>query len=653
MDTVNTQPQTAPRADVTKVTGTIRTNPRGFGFAEGDTTVFIPPPMCRDILDGDEVAVDVDAAGEAESVTVLKRTRTHVVGDVREDKGRRLLRLDPHLGNATFELSGDAETGEAVEALLEGNRATVTRRLGDGKTPEALQRRVEVRRDLAAAPESRVPEQRRSRRSRSRADLTKEVVFTIDSASTRDIDDALSVRPAEADGGLRVSVHIADVAELVPLGSELDLHARKVGTSVYLPGKVIPMLPRQLSEDRLSLLPGEERLTLTVEMRIEPDGTVTSVDVFESRIRSRQRLTYEQADGVLRGEDVEGIESEVKESLLWLRAACARLSVQRASRGGVEARRVEPELRVSLVDGAVAQVATTPEGPGNQLVERLMVAANEAVARYVTERALPVLYRTHPEPAGEIAEELEVFANNLGYRVGLGGRLTAQALSALEQQISLGGNEQGAALWEVVLSSLGRAQYTPARAGHFALGSEQYLHFTSPIRRYADLVVHRTLKAYLAGQRGEGYPSLEELEELGAHLDERSGNAKAAENELRAALNLTTMQTGLKVRARVVKIGPTSLTVALSTTLVRARVAYRDLPGGRWESDEHGHRAVAGKKVIELGQSLELQVSRLEPESGILELAGERGRSSGQRRSSTRPRRVLPEGARRGASSRR
>ncbi|MGI8537430.1 MAG: RNB domain-containing ribonuclease [Mycobacteriales bacterium] len=630
-------------------TGVFRPHVRGFGFVDLDETVttpggttvtscFVPPPMTKDLLADDRVEiayqVEEDGRATASTATLLERVRTEVFGVVEEGL---VLRLDPHLGSGRWRLEGRVEdlpvgvavladiTGPGVadpsdewedpvaaDALLE--RVRVRHRLPLGYPPDVL---AEV--DAVAGGEGRCG-------SLVRRDLRDLPTFTIDSPGSRDLDDALSVYAADADGGIRVCVHIADVAAHVRPGTSLDAEARRAATSVYLPGWTRPMLPARLSEDALSLVPDADRDALTVEMRIGTDGSVTAADVYATCIRSDTRLSYEVAADALAGGIPPDVSADVLDALRWLRTAGARLGVQRLLRGGVEARRVEPDLTVEVVEGTAAQVAAQPSNPANLLIERLMVAANEAVAGWIVDRGLPGVFRVHPAPGPEAAPALEAFCAASGFHPGFGRTLTPLDLAALSAQLDAAADDTATAVWDVLLGFLGRATYTPEPGAHFGLASAGYLHFTSPIRRYADLAVHRVIHAFLAGGRdAQAYPDLEQMTALCRHINTAARTAAQAENQMRKSLwlaELATADSAIRYPARVTGVGPKGAFVTLDRSRVSGMVAARELPGRGWSvtadglalTDAAGHR-------LGYGDTVTVRVTSADVESGQLELA--------------------------------
>jgi ribonuclease R len=361
-------------------------------------------------------------------------------------------------------------------------------------------------------------------------------------------------------------------------------------------------------------------------MRVATDGSVTAADVYASRIRSDTRLSYDTAAVCLAGQTPEGVSAEVLDALRWLRTAGARLGVQRLRRGGVEARRVEPDLTVEVVEGEASQVAAKPSNPANLLIERLMVAANESVAGWLVARGLPGVFRVHPAPGPEAAPALEAFCAASGFHPGFGALLTPLDLAALSAQLDVAADDTASAVWDVLLGFLGRASYTPEAGAHFGLASDGYLHFTSPIRRYADLVVHRIIHAFLSGRRDVAdFPDVAELAGLCAHINTAARTASQAENQMRKSLwlaELATADSGTTYPARVTGVGAKGVFVTLDRSRVSGMVAARELPGRGWAltadglalADAAGHRLGYGDVVT-------VRITSADVESGQLEMA--------------------------------
>jgi ribonuclease R len=390
---------------------------------------------------------------------------------------------------------------EALEQLL-------GERLGRRGFPAALE--VEAGRVADAAEVSERP----------RRDLTELPTFTIDPASARDFDDAISAR-REGDG-LRVWVHIADVAAHVRPGSPLDLEARRRANSTYVPGTVEPMLPRALSEEACSLAPGVERLAVTAEIEIDADGRPRAASFYRSRIRSDARLDYDQLDLVFAGRA--SAPEDVAEPLAVAREAAAALGEHRGTTS-LDVESSEPEFRFDA-EGNVVGAHSVAQTESHRLIERLMILANEQVAQLLERKRVPAVYRVHAQPDSLRVERLVEQLQALGIstpplRQGLApsqaGEVAAEASRLVIEEAARRGHGREA-YTSLVLRSLMQASYSDRNSGHAGLGSPAYCHFTSPIRRYPDLLVHRALLATLG--EGEEAPRAAEAREVAWHSSE-------------------------------------------------------------------------------------------------------------------------------------
>src|SRR6058998_943269 len=337
----------------------------------------------------------------------------------------------------------------------------------------------------------RISEKIGSRQLESREDLRKEFIVTIDPDDARDFDDAIQVEKTST--GWRLGVHIADVAAYVEPASALDREARRRGNSVYLPDRVIPMLPERLSNGVCSLNPGVDRLTHSVFIHFDKHGVVKSARFARSMIRSAHRLTYKQAYAILTSPPQDRLGERLH--LAWELAALLRR--KRFQHGSLDLD--FPEVKVWVdKEGRPVRLERVENDESHQLIEEFMLAANEAVARELKKRAIPTIYRVHENPDPEKLAEYREFVLSFNYKVGdLTHRAELQRLLA-----SIHGKPEEQALKVALLKSLKRARYSPQPLGHYGLAKANYLHFTSPIRRYADLVVHRAL-----GRDGTPSPS--------------------------------------------------------------------------------------------------------------------------------------------------
>lgn len=555
---------------------------KGFGFVVDevrDLSAFVPPPLLNRFLQDDVVEAVFDVTGPdkrtVQSARLVSRARTTLTGRVLSRTGKRFLKVDRAIANTDWLLIGEVagvvvKDGDFVVASIEGGDdvARVVRVVAEDQVEiEALLARHRLLGDASdvviaavnAAPS--IADLIKSELARRR-DLRDLVVVTIDGPSTKDIDDALACYPADDEGGFRVVVAIADVDAVVGAGSVVDADAFARGTSVYLPDRVIPMLPRPLSEDRLSLVEGEDRLCLCAELRVDADGRIVSVDVQEAVMRSTARLTYDAVTAFLDEGDEGAVPAVTHDTLRRLRAVAARLSVQRGARGGVAVDRAEARLHFDD-QGRPTAVEETRSTSAHLLVERLMVAANEAVAAFLVARALPGLYRVHDAPDVAATRELRAAAAGLGVDAGfsLSTPLSPLALAAFDAQIR-GTAIEGAAR-ALLRRLLGPARYQRQPGLHFGLAAPLYLHFTSPIRRYADLVVHRILKRFVRGERD--FKDADTLDAVALAVDDAARRAARAESERTRSLVARAFQSriGETVTGRVIGRKPFGALVQL------------------------------------------------------------------------------------------
>ena len=334
-------------------------------------------------------------------------------------------------------------------------------------------------------PDHVLPEEATGRR-----DLRKLPLVTIDGEDARDFDDAVHV--SRVGSGYRMVVAIADVAHYVRPGGALDREALRRATSVYFPGTVFPMLPERLSNGICSLNPDVDRLCMVCDLALDAEGRALHADIYEAVMRSHARLTYTQVASALENPGV----GELRDLLPDLRIAhdlSSKLTQKRRGRGSIDFDLPEPNILLSD-DGTVSEIVRRPRNDAHRLVEELMLAANEAVARFFDARGLPTVYRIHDVPDEEKLEAFAQLARTHGFE--LSPSPSAADLNSLLQKLA--GKPQQKALNALLLRAMMQAQYSPDNIGHFGLAAPTYLHFTSPIRRYPDLMVHRLLKEHWA-----------------------------------------------------------------------------------------------------------------------------------------------------------
>jgi ribonuclease R len=470
------------------------------------------------------------------------------------------------------------------------------------------------------------------RESVPRRDLTALQTFTVDPATARDFDDAVSAQ-REGDGA-RVWIHIADVAAHVRPGSALDLEARRRANSTYVPGAVEPMLPHALSSEACSLAPGVERLAVTAEIELGPEAAVRSTRFYRSRICSDARLDYEQLDAIFSGRAKPP--EAVAEPLAAARDVAAALGEQRGATS-LDIESFEPEFSFDA-KGNVTGARGVPQTESHRLIERLMILTNEQVAELLVERRVPAIYRVHPQPDPTRIERLLEQLDALGIPTPpLGQGLSARAAGEMAAEASRLARREAArrghgreAYTSLVLRSLKQAVYSERNSGHAGLGSSAYTHFTSPIRRYPDLVVHRALLATLG--EGEEAPRLKEARDVAADSSARereSAKIERGADDVCAAylLERELGERGLDAVfegevSGLIRAGAFVSFAGELGDVYEGMLPARRLPGERYELDR-AEVALVGRgsgATLRLGDPIEVRVSGVDPGRGRAEL---------------------------------
>ncbi len=685
-----------------EIVGEFRLSQRGFGFVrpdephrEGD--LFIPPGRTRDAISGDRVRASVSRqpwrrggrgrsglVGQFEEV--LERGREHFVGVLFErggswfvePTGRALqepvLIRDPHVKNAragdqvVIELLHYPEEryvpegvivrvlGEAGRPDVETEAVIVAHGLRTEFAQEALDEAARVSHAFERRPQDAgVPGQKHlDAAADDREDLTGSFTFTIDPPDAKDFDDAISISHDAESDRWTLGIHIADVSHFVRHGGALDAEARDRGNSVYLPRLVIPMLPEVLSNGVCSLQEGVRRFTKSAFVTLDGRGTVLDQRLASTVISSRKRLTYLEAQALIDGNVAEArkhskVKPEYTEELIETLRACdrlARILQKRRHRDGMIVLHLPEVELVFDVAGHVIDAVPEDDAFTHKIIEMFMVEANEAVARAFDALELPILRRVHPDPVPGDIEELRMYARGVG--LGLPDEPTR-----LDLQRLLDASRDTPAVRAIhfaVLRTLATASYSPALIGHYALASEHYAHFTSPIRRYPDLSVHRAVQAYLdatdngrrrPGGRGRREFSRrlagdsrvldeDQLIELGRHCSETEGEAEAAERELRNFLVMQLLQErhmGDEFPGVVTGITSAGVFVSIERFLVEGLVRLTEMPESkgrpdRWSSDDRTGRLVAHRSGASLGigDIVTVQIARVDLPARRLDL---------------------------------
>jgi ribonuclease R len=523
--------------------------PDGAPLGRRDSDVYVPAAAAGDAANGDTVTVRVSATRDVrrpgpagEILKVVARHTTRFVGTYEESHGGGWVTVDADGLSRKVAVGDPGAKGARQDdkVVVEIVRFPTVFRDGEGVISEVLGKTGEPGVDtMSIIHEFALPgpfceevlEDARQQAARfdesvgpDRLDCTDAVVITIDPVDARDFDDAISLERIER-GHWLLGVHIADVAHFVVEGSPLDQEATARGTSVYLPDRVIPMLPEIISNNLASLQPGRVRYARSCWMEFSPDGVFVAAEVKRTAIRSRRRFAYEEVDVFLDDPATSQVEmtSDVRDLLGRMRDLSRVLRARRAARGALEL--AMPEVKIDLDrDGHVSGAHVEINTESHKIIEEFMLSANEAVAWLLSEAGIPFLRRIHPQPDPRKLRELTEFVSELGFEVdSLESRFELQRLLEMSRD-----RPEVHAVHYAVLRSLARAVYGPQPEGHFALASDCYCHFTSPIRRYPDLTVHRRLDALGTGRR---LPA-DGLIDLGLACSQLERRAEAAEREL-------------------------------------------------------------------------------------------------------------------------
>jgi ribonuclease R len=538
-------------------TGRVHAHPDGYGFLIPDDRdkedLYLSRREMRRVMHGDRVMIRVDrkrTGVDAHVVEILERGQKRLIGTYEERDGRGyIIPMDPRIAPAIplGRAGPKPEKGTVVAAEISrygtgysSTEAKLLETLGAADDPEIQARSIIFRYGLAAAFS---PEAKREAESCSqsisaaeggaRVDLRARSIVTIDGESARDFDDAVTVE--KKDGLYRLYVSIADVAHYVKPGTALDQEAYERATSVYFPDRALPMLPEELSNGICSLNPREDRLTKTALLEIDERGEVLKSRFFNSVIRSQARMTYTEVRRILVDNDPDCMERyrHLVDSFKLMEKLALVLGEKRRARGSLDFDLPEAEIILDL-QGAPENIVRAERNIAHRIIEEFMIAANEAVARHLKEKDHPLLYRVHEGPEREAMEEMAPFLLSLGYRLPLKKeRITPKELQKMLE--SCRGKPEERVINRVLLRAMKQAHYAPENIGHFGLASTCYTHFTSPIRRYPDLIVHRALEDVLLDKKLKPKDREEldrYLDEAGKHTSERERIAMDAEREM-------------------------------------------------------------------------------------------------------------------------
>jgi ribonuclease R len=634
----------APLAAPIEMHGRFRAHPRGFGFVTPDdptfaADLFVPEGETRGALTGDKVVARIvrrskregRTAYTGEVVQILERASSSEVGTLVRTDGGWLVIPDGRRFTAPIAV-GDVPVEHRTEGLKvvvdivkfpDGAgpaSGVISDVLGPSGAPEAEILSISRAHGFDTVfPESALDEARAAARDFSpdgasdREDLTRLAIATIDPVDARDYDDAISVERLPS-GATRLGVHIADVSHFVTPGGALDEEALRRGTSVYFPRRVIPMLPEVLSNGVCSLQEGVKRFARTAFIDYDVAGNPLKARFARSVIASSKRLTYEEAEEIAAGGGKD-VPKRVRGLVAAMYELARRIEARREREGMLRLDLPEVDL-VLDPEGRVVDGAPKPHIYSHRVIEMLMVEANEAVARALFDAQIPTLRRVHPEPSDDAFVDLAKFVRAMGHKIP--SRPTRRDLQGLAEAVR--GEPAERAVNIGILRSLQRAVYSTSPGGHFALASEHYCHFTSPIRRYPDLVVHRALDLLASGRRPEPVEveegEVSPLDALAAEMSRKERGAEAAEQELRLVLVLHHLATkvGEEIVGVVTGVADFGLFVQMPKFLVEGVVKLADLGDDWWEvSAERGTvRGETTGRAIRIGDPLPVVIAEVD-----------------------------------------
>lgn len=541
------------------VVGVLRATASGAAFLvpdDGGDDYFVPADGRSGAMQNDRVLVRIirqphgERRGEAEVLDILQRANTFVVGTYRRLLDGGIVQADDRKIGEAFVPAG-AERGAwdgskvvaAITAYPDHRRdltVEITEVLGDRGETEAeilaIIRALGIRDAFPPQVLSEAegkPTAIEAADLAGRLDLRGEKIFTIDGADAKDLDDAVSIVRLP-NGNYKLGVHIADVSHYVGMGGPIDNEAWKRGTSVYLLNTVIPMLPERLSNGLCSLHPGEDRLTLSCIVELDGFGKPVNCALAESVIHSKARLTYDEVNAILEQNDPDATarRAELVDDLRLLDELREILRLRRLTRGAIDLDIDEPHIELDE-RGMPLSVTTRYRGNAHKLIEECMLCANEAVALWLEEQGMPVLFRVHEQPDTDRMKELAIFLRNLGY--GAKGLMNDTHPMALQQVLGeVKDTQHENIIGRIMLRSMKKARYSTQNLGHFGLAARHYCHFTSPIRRYPDLMVHRMVRAALRGQGSTRFEGVAEQAAVQASaMERRAMDAERAVDDLK------------------------------------------------------------------------------------------------------------------------
>jgi ribonuclease R len=633
------------------ITGTFRANPKGFGFVvplepTSHDDLFVPEGAAGGAMTGDTVTARVVSKGKraglprytGQVIEVLERANNRFVGTLLKEPDGWIVQPD---GSSFVEPISVDDVGAknarqkdkvVVEILSYPTgkylaRGVIIEVLGRAGQYEAETQSIIRRYHLPSGFDADCLDQAHEaaggfdqEQLDGRGDITDKVIITIDPPDAKDFDDAISLE-RDARGNWILGVHIADVSHFVPADSPLDAEAKNRGNSIYLPGRTLPMLPEVLSNGVCSLQPGQKRFVKSVYLTYDQKGNVLSRKFANSIMCSTQRLTYQQADKILKGHTKDA-KPGVLELLKNMETLSRTIENRRIENGMIHLDLPETELVIDK-SGRVVDAHPADTSYPHTIIEMFMVEANEAVASLLDRLNVPFIRRIHPEPDALSVKNLAQLVRGFGFSMPRNpGRAAIQDLLA-----AVKGADCELAINLAVLRSLEKARYAPLNIGHYALASTHYCHFTSPIRRYADLLVHRTLQCHLQNRldRAKQIAAGQDLLQMGEHITFTEQRAEDAEEDLTKVLILQMLSKRIGDELDCVVTGLTNFGVFVQSRKfgIEGLIRKEDLGPDQWQYNERAH-CITGERsgyTVRLGKSVKVRIDSVNIPARQLNLA--------------------------------
>ncbi len=614
-------------------TGTLSCTRSGNGFLipdkkkeKGMDDIFIPSKFMENAFHGDRVIARIEhttkGKKEGKIIKIIERRIKNITGFIRTDKNRLSVIPDDERIRHDFII-----TKKPAKANICNNdlaAASITRFPGEGKNPECsiikvfkglndistitqfIKYKYSLPLKFKKNTEAEAKQLTSHDQDEKRVDLRKLKHITIDGEFAKDFDDAVCVEKSKK--GYTLYISIADVSYYVLPGTGLDDEAFQRGTSIYFPKTVIPMLPKALSNFTCSLNPKEDKLCVTVKLSYNNHGDLLQSSFHQSIIKSMMRLTYNKVEAAVVKNDSK-IRKEIKDilpELEWMKELATLLAEKRGRRGSLDFDLPEPEVTLDI-EGGIKSILRSERLFSQRIIEEFMIAANEAVAEFLSQSNIPAIYRVHEPPEREKLYELEKLLHALNGNYSINHKSTLSLQSILNQ---VKGSDYEYLINKVLLKSMKQARYASSNKGHFGLASDCYLHFTSPIRRYPDLICHRSLKNAINGK--PIIYSLNELDNMAGHLSERERLAMESEREDEDRIRILFMKdkTGEAYDGIISHITSFGFFVELFDLFVEGLVLLTDLYDDYYIFQEEKFRLIGRrtKKIFRIGDKVRIKV---------------------------------------------